>query len=167
MPGHTQCCSRKEEVSGSNPCPLPGAAQVAALSLCPPWWPAGLPTLPSTSLSAPSLRDLASSSEDEPTASPAQLLLPCLWHIPLLGNMDGAGKNPPETQAALLPNSAAAQGSHFCFPPSCFPCFPFLEEGKPCCSCSHPLTWRGIPPTFQHMEQSCCPAKEILLLFSS
>lgn len=82
----------------TQPLSLSGAAQAAVLSLqgwqvgCPLWWPAEPLTLPSTSLSAPSLRNLASSNEDEPTASP--------WHIPLLGNTDGTGKSPPRPSGA-------------------------------------------------------------------
>lgn len=75
-----------------------------------------------------------------------------------------------EQQAAPIPNSATAQGSHFSVfsPPRCFTFFccrtQSSGEGKPCCvllptptAPSHLSQCRN-PPTFRHTEQSCSPA---------
>lgn len=83
-------------------------------------------------------------------------------------------ENPPETQrSSRQPSCQAVQQLRdhtSAFHPAAFHVFPAelraWIEGKPRCPCSHSLTRSRIPPAFQHMEQSCCPAQEISLLFS-
>lgn len=97
---------------GTQPFSLSGAAQAAALSLrswqagCSPRWPAERLTHPSTSLSAPSLRDLASSSQtrDKPTASPCPgaapvpVAHPSAWNGKIPRRRSGAAGSPPAKQ---------------------------------------------------------------------
>lgn len=96
----------------TQPFSLSGAAQAAALSLrswqagCSPRRPAERLTHPSTSLSAPSLRDLASSSQtrDKPPASPCPgaapvpVAHPSAWNRKIPRRRSGAAGSPPAKQ---------------------------------------------------------------------